>query len=158
MNIIIQRWQFWGLRGIGVFVLLFSGCCILHAQTEKCDSTRILFAKIDFQEHFKGDTVSFKVNGYRVFDSVATTSHPIVDFTGVDVMLFKHDNEVLELLYSHKRKVLRWKEPMLYFEITVNRHNSSFYVDCTKGKAIGIYKIGGDSVLFRQYDRWFAYE
>ncbi len=135
---------------------------ILIFNTSKVFAQKHLFS-IDFQESFKQDTVSLKINNIQFFENYKLTSNRVLGLSlASKVLLTKEKNILFEYSSFSESNVSEFKELKIddFFEITVLYQNNIFskFFDVNKGKYIGVQKNKCNTIEFVQSKSRFIYE
>lgn len=136
---------------ISIAILFFGSCSSVNY------SKGASVLKIDFQDFFKGDTISLSINDCSIFSNQIFTSDQSDGFTGRSVELFKEDKLAIVIRFLDKDvRCSNRRNSILKF--TVNGTFNEFTIDSRKGKYIGFSKIDSNRLLMKQSSRAFLYD
>ncbi|HMT75943.1 MAG TPA: hypothetical protein PKA77_17855 [Chitinophagaceae bacterium] len=127
-------------------------------QGKKIKNSDSLIAKIDIQKGFHGDTISLKLNNYKILNRVVATSHAILENTGINIEIYYLGTRKVKARFMGKTKKLKLSLNNTLIEVRGNTNHLNFPIDLSKGKFIGISMAKSKAFEFVQSKRRFFYD
>jgi hypothetical protein len=106
-----------------------------------------LLFQIDFQDFFKKDTISLKVDQCVVLADTPLTSDRSTGFTGVYIQAYALDDQHFKLIYNNRVIVCPGKANAISLNLWINKKEEDYIVDLSLGKYIGFSKQDNASKL-----------
>ncbi|SDQ40841.1 hypothetical protein SAMN05421664_1494 [Chryseobacterium soldanellicola] len=127
-------------------ILIFYSICTAFAQSVENNKL-----KISFNDFFKKDTISLKINKNEIISNLVITSRESIGFADLDVTILdcnkvKIYNKVIvsnTSTVSNKELILKRKlkfKSIINLSLTLNGKKQEFKIDLKKGKYIGLSK------------------
>ncbi|WP_419026896.1 hypothetical protein [Culturomica massiliensis] len=120
-------------------------CCRAPYQHDKQIPVRM---EIDFQDFFKDDTISVKINNCLIIENSIITSEPSIGLTKCSIrfinskdVFIEETNKILPCPFSLKRNI--------NILVTLNKKEILFNIDLRKGHFIGFDKKGNELDLLQ---------
>jgi hypothetical protein len=99
-----------------------------------------LLFQIDFQDFFKNDTISLKVDQCVVLADTPLTSDRSAGFTGVSIQAYALDDQHFKLVYNNRLIVCHGNANAISLNLWINKKEEDYMVDLSLGKYIGFDK------------------
>jgi hypothetical protein len=114
--------------------------------------------EIDFQDFFKSDMITLKLNNCIIFENASLVSNKSTGLTDARLKVYWNGKEGFKIIYKGNPIICKPAQKEITLLVSVNGKESKYFIDLKKGKYIGFSKKGDHDLLLSQSPSAFQYD
>jgi hypothetical protein len=130
--------------------------CLQQQMTHERQKIKPVLIDLMFQDYFKNDTLSLKINNISIVNKIMLTSNT-AGFTILNIKLSQQNASQLKIDFLDKYKYCR-SSGKIKLVIVLNGKVSQINIDCHNGKFIGLNKNDDNTFYIKQQKNPFMYD